>query len=136
MAIKAESAQVPAGLVGGARAWPGRGMNAAHMAKTRLQSAEQFGQILLRVNPDGSRVRLNDVAHIELGGEDYEKIVFYDGKPCAAFTIKLATGANALDTVNAVRARLTELSPFFPAGVQGRYPLDTTPFLPLSIEYV
>src|SRR5882762_1737100 len=104
MAIQAQNAQVSAGQLGGAPALPGQGMNATLIAQTRLQSAEQFGQILLRVNPDGSRVRLNDVARIELGGEDYEKIVFYDSKPCAAFTIKLATGANALDTVTAVRA--------------------------------
>src|SRR5258707_11119268 len=136
MAIKAESAQVPAGLVGGARAWPGRGMNAAHMANTRLQSAEQFGQILLRVNPDGSRVKLNDVARIELGGESYETMAYFNGKPCAAFTIKLASGANALDTITAVRARLAELSPFFPAGVEVKYPLDTTPFVRLSLEEV
>src|SRR5258707_2376067 len=136
MAIKAESAQVPAGLVGGARAWPGRGMNAAHMANTRLQSAEQFGQILLRVNPDGSRVKLNDVARIELGGESYETMAYFNGKPCAAFTIKLASGANALDTITAVRARLAELSPFFPAGVEVKFPLDTTPFVRLSIEDV
>src|SRR5258707_2868571 len=136
MAIKAESAQVPAGLVGGARAWPGRGMNAAHMANTRLQSAEQFGQILLRVNPDGSRVKLNDVARMDLGGESNEPMAYSNGKPCAAFTINLASGANALDTITAVRARLAELSPFFPVGVEVKYPLDTTPFVRLSIEDV
>src|SRR5882724_1975836 len=136
IAIQAQNAQVSAGQLGGAPALPGQGLNATLIAQTRLQSAEQFGQILLRVNPDGSQVKLRDVARIELGGEDYEKIVFYDGKPCAAFAIKLATGANALDTITAVRARLVELSRFFPAGVEVRYPLDTTPFVRLAIEDV
>src|SRR6266852_1256709 len=136
MAIQAQNAQVSAGQLGGAPALPGQGMNATLIAQTRLQSAEQFGQILLRVNPDGSRVKLSDVARIELGGESYETMAYFNGKPCAAFTIKLASGANALDTITAVRARLAELSPFFPAGVEVKYPLDTTPFVRLSIEEV
>src|SRR6266436_1372508 len=136
MAIQAQNAQVSAGQLGGAPALPGQGMNATLIAQTRLQSAEQFGQILLRVNPDGSRVKLSDVARIELGGESYETMAYFNGKPCAAFTIKLASGANALDTITAVRARLAELSPFFPAGVEVKYPLDTTPFVRLSIEDV
>jgi multidrug efflux pump len=136
MAIQAQNAQVSAGQLGGAPALPGQGMNATLIAQTRLQSAEQFGQILLRVNPDGSRVKLSDVARIELGGESYETMAYFNGKPCAAFTIKLASGANALDTITAVRAGLAELSPFFPAGVEVRYPLDTTPFVRLSIEDV
>src|SRR5882724_6958936 len=136
VAIQAQNAQVSAGQLGGAPALPGQGMNATLIAQTRLQSAEQFGQILLRVNPDGSRVKLNDVAHIELGGESYETMAYFNGKPCAAFTIKLASGANALDTITAVRARLAELSPFFPAGVEVKYPLDTTPFVRLSIKEV
>src|SRR5882672_2329595 len=136
LAIQAQNAQVSAGQLGGVPALPGQGLNATLIAQTRLQSAEQFGQILLRVNPDGSQVKLSDVARIELGGENYEMMVFYDGKPCAAFAIKLATGANALDTITAVRARLVELSRFFPAGVEVRYPLDTTPFVRLAIEDV
>src|SRR5437879_4102200 len=136
MAIQAQNAQVSAGQLGGAPALPGQGMNATLIAQTRLQSAEQFGQILLRVNPDGSRVKLSDVTRIELGGESYETMAYFNGKPCAAFTIKLASGANALDTITAVRARLAELSPFFPAGVEVKYPLDTTPFVRLSIEDV
>src|SRR5882762_2300490 len=136
IAIQAQNAQVSAGQLGGSPALPGQGMNATLIAQTRLQSAEQFGQILLRVNPDGSRVKLSDVARIELGGESYETMAYFNGKPCAAFTIKLASGANALDTITAVRARLAELSPFFPAGVEVKYPLDTTPFVRLSIEEV
>src|SRR5216117_1580905 len=136
MAIQAQNAQVSAGQLGGAPALPGQGMNATLIAQTRLQSAEQFGQVLLRVNPDGSRVKLSDVARIELGGESYGTMAYFNGKPCAAFSIKLASGANALDTITAVRARLAELSPFFPAGVEVKYPLDTTPFVRLSIEDV
>jgi len=86
----------------------------------RLQSAEHSAR-LLRVNPDGSRVKLSDVAAMNSGGESYETMLNFNGKPCAAFTIKLASGANALDTITAVRARLAELSPFFPAGVEVKY---------------
>src|SRR5258706_12274568 len=111
-------------------------MTGTHLAQPRPQSAGQFGQILLGVNPDGSRVKLSDVARIELGGESYETMAYFNGKACAAFTSKLASGANALDTITAVRARLAELSPFFPAGVEVKYPLDTTPFVRLSIEEV
>ncbi|MDB6018518.1 MAG: efflux system, inner rane transporter CmeB, partial [Pedosphaera sp.] len=136
IAIQAQNAQVSAGQLGGVPALPGQGLNATLIAQTRLQSAEQFGQILLRVNPDGSQVKLSDVARIELGGENYERMTYFNGKPCAALAIRLASGANALDTITAVRARLAELSPFFPAGVEVRYPLDTTPFVRLSIEDV
>jgi len=87
-------------------ALPGQGINATLIAQDPPAIRRAVGQILLRVNPDGSRVKLNDVASIELGGESYETMAYFNGKPCAAFTIKLASGANALDTITAVRARL------------------------------
>jgi multidrug efflux pump len=135
-AIQAQNAQISAGQIGAAPAAPGQGMNATIIAQTRLQSAEEFGRILLRVNQDGSRVTLAQVARIELGGESYDTTARYNGQPCSALAIKLATGANALETVRAVEARLAELTPFFPAGVEVKYPFDTTPFVRLSIEEV
>jgi multidrug efflux pump len=136
VAIQAQNAQVSAGQLGAAPSLPGQGLNATIVAQTRLKTADEFGRILLKVNPDGSHVNLSDVARIELGGESYDNSAYYNGKPCSALAIKLATGANALDTVSALRARLAELTPFFPQGVEVKYPLDTTPFVRLSIEDV
>ena len=135
-AIKTQNAQVSAGQLGGAPAVPGQQINATITAQSRLQTPEQFGAILLRVNPDGSQVRLRDVARIEIGSETYEINAAYNGKPAAGVGIKLATGANALDTAAAVKARVAELQPFFPAGIEVIYPYDTTPFVQLSIHEV
>lgn len=90
----------------------------------------------LRVNSDGSVVRLKDVARVELGGENYNVIARINGKPAAGTGIKLATGANALDTAKAIKAKLAELQPFFPQGMKVLYPYDTTPFVQLSIHEV
>ena len=135
-AIRAENAQVSAGQLGGAPAVPGQQLNATIVAQTRMQNPEEFAAILLRVNPDGSQVRLRDVARVEIGSESYEITARYNGKPAAGLGIKLAAGANALDTAQAVRARVAELSPFFPAGLEVIYPYDTTPFVELSIREV
>ncbi|TWA62486.1 multidrug efflux pump [Azospirillum brasilense] len=135
-AIKAENAQVSAGQLGGAPAVPGQRINATIMAQSRMQTPEEFGAILLRVNPDGGQVRLRDVARIEVGQETYEITARYNGKPAAGLGVKLATGANALDTAAAVKARIAELSAFFPEGLEVIYPYDTTPFVELSIHEV
>ncbi len=135
-AIKTQNAQVSAGQLGGAPAVAGQQINATITAQSRLQTPEQFGAILLRVNPDGSQVRLRDVARIEIGSETYEISANYNGKPAAGVGIKLATGANALDTAAAVKARVAELQPFFPSGIEVIYPYDTTPFVELSIHEV
>ena len=135
-AIRAENAQVSAGQLGGAPAMPGQRINATITAQTRMQTPEEFGAILLRVNADGSQVRLRDVARIEIGSETYEITARYNGKPSAGLGIKLATGANALDTAAAVKARIAELSAFFPAGLEVIYPYDSTPFVELSIKAV
>ena len=103
---------------------------------TLLQTPEQFGNILLKVNQDGSRVLLKDVARIDLGGENYNFDTKYNGEPTAGFGIQLATGANALATANAVRAKIAQLSKYFPHGLVVKYPYDTTPFVRLSIEEV
>ncbi|WP_105189864.1 efflux RND transporter permease subunit [Pseudoalteromonas sp. T1lg48] len=135
-AIRVQNNQVTAGQLGGAPALPGQQYNAAITAQSRLSSPEEFGQILLRVNADGSRVLLSDVARIELGGENYAVVGRYNGMPATGFAIELATGANALDTAKAVKARLAELEAYFPAGVKITIPYDTTPFVEVSISAV
>ena len=135
-AVKAENAEISAGQIGGLPAMPGQQMNATIIAQSRLSSPEQFGNILVRVNTDGSQIRLKDVARIEIGAESYETAARYNGKPAAALAVKLATGANALDTAEAVRVRFAELKKFFPDGVEAVFPYDTTPFVRISIEEV
>ncbi len=135
-AIKAQNAEISAGQLGGLPAVNGQQLNATITAQSRLEKPEQFGAILLRVNSDGSSVKLRDVARIEVGSENYNTIGRYNGKPAAGIAIRLAIGANALDTAEAVRTRMAELSQFFPAGMEIRYPYDTTPFVKLSIEEV
>ncbi|WP_312278167.1 multidrug efflux RND transporter permease subunit AcrB [Kosakonia cowanii] len=135
-AIKAQNAQVAAGQLGGTPPVKGQQLNASIIAQTRLTSTDEFGKILLKVNSDGSQVRLRDVAKIELGGESYDVVARYNGQPAAGLGIKLATGANALDTAEAVRATIAGLEPFFPHGLKVVYPYDTTPFVKISINEV
>ncbi|MFB0710025.1 multidrug efflux RND transporter permease subunit AcrB [Buttiauxella noackiae] len=135
-AIKAQNAQVAAGQLGGTPPVKGQQLNASIIAQTRLKSADEFSKILLKVNQDGSRVLLKDVAKVELGGENYNVVARYNGQPASGLGIKLATGANALDTANAVRATVEKLQPFFPAGLKVVYPYDTTPFVKISIKEV
>ena len=115
---------------------PGQQIAASIIAQIRMQTPEEFGDILLRVKPDGSQVRLRDVARIEVGSDSYAVVARYNGQPAAGLGVKLAAGANALDTAEAVRARVDELQPFFPPGLEAIYPYDTTPFVRLSIEGV
>ncbi len=131
-----QNSQFAAGQLGGLPAVENQQLNATIIAQTRLEAVEQFENILLKVNTDGSQVRLKDVARIELGAENYEVEGFYNGKPATGMAIQLASGANALDTANAVRERITELSAFFPKDMKVVYPYDTTPFVQISIEEV
>ncbi len=114
----------------------GQRLTATITAQTRLQTPEQFRGILLRVNPDGSRVRLGDVARVELGGENSDIETFINGSPSSGIGVQLAAGANALQTASAVRAQVDELARYFPPGLKVVYPVDTTPFVRLSIEEV
>ena len=134
--IRAQNAQIAAGELGGTPALPGQQINASIVVQTRLSSIEEFRNILLRVNQDGSQIRLGDVARVELGGENYQYETEYNNRPAAGLAITLAAGANALDTASAVRQRIDELSGFFPSGLEVVYPYDTTPFVKLSIEAV
>jgi len=135
-AILAQNAQVSAGQLGGLPAVSGQQLNASVTAQSRLQSTEQFGNILLRINADGSAVKLSDVARIELGGETYEVSARYNGKPAIGLGVKLASGANALDTADGVKEAIANMQPYFPAGLQAVVPFDTTPFVKISIEKV
>ncbi|MEG3134736.1 multidrug efflux RND transporter permease subunit AcrB [Rouxiella sp. T17] len=135
-AITVQNNQVAAGQLGGTPPVPGQQLNSSIVAQTRLKSADEFGQIILKVNSDGSQVRLKDVADIKLGGESYDVIARYNGQPAAGLGIKLATNANALDTSSAVKAELAKLQPFFPSGMKVVYPYDTTPFVKISIQEV
>ncbi|NHB59759.1 efflux RND transporter permease subunit [Photorhabdus sp. RW14-46] len=135
-AIKAQNNQIAAGQLGGTPPVPGQRLNASIIAQTRLTSPEEFSNILLRVNTDGSQVRLKDVAKVELGAQSYNIIARYNGKPAAGIGVKLATGANALDTSKAVKEALKNMEPFFPHGLKIVYPYDTTPFVKISINEV
>jgi HAE1 family hydrophobic/amphiphilic exporter-1/multidrug efflux pump len=135
-AVQAQNAQVSAGQFGAAPAVKGQQLNATITAQTRLSTPEQFGDILLRVTEAGSQVRLRDVARVELTGESFEIESYYNGNPTSAMGIRLAAGANALDTADAVRARLAELEKTFPPNLKTVYPIDSTPFVRISIEEV
>ena len=135
-AIQAQNVQVSSGQLGQLPAQAGQQLNATIIGKTRLQTPEQFENILIKVNTDGSQVRLGDVAKVELGGENYSTSAEYNGKQAAGMAIKLATGANALETSAAIRSTLKDLEPFFPEGLEIVYPNDTTPVIAGSIEEV
>ena len=135
-ALQAQNAQISAGQFGGTPAAPGQQLNATITARTLLQSVEQFDAIILKTNSDGSTVRLKDVAECKIGTENYDILARYKGKPVGGMAIRLAAGANALDTANRVKAKMEELSGFFPAGMKVVYPYDTTPFVRISIEEV
>ncbi|EDE9469656.1 efflux RND transporter permease subunit [Salmonella enterica] len=134
--LKVQNDQIAAGQLGGTPALPGQQLNASIIAQTRLKDPQEFGKVTLRVNADGSVVHLKDVARIELGGENYNVVARINGKPASGLGIKLATGANALDTATAIKAKLAELQPFFPQGMKVVYPYDTTPFVKISIHEV
>jgi len=134
--LKIQNNQIAAGQLGGTPSIPGQQLNASIIAQTRLKTPEEFGKVTLKVNQDGSMVHLKDVARIELGGENYNMVTRINGQAATGLGIKLATGANALDTANAIKTKLAELQSFFPAGLRVVYPYDTTPFVKISIHEV
>ncbi|MFH1216883.1 MAG: efflux RND transporter permease subunit [Pseudomonadota bacterium] len=135
-AVQAQNAQVSAGQFGGLPAAKGQQLNSTITARTLLQTPEQFDAIILRTNSDGSTVTLKDVAESRIGTENYEIQSFYNGKPVGGMAVRLASGANALETGNRVKAKMEELSKYFPPGMKVVYPYDTTPFVKISIEEV
>ena len=135
-ALQVQNVQIAAGELGGLPAVEGQRLNATIVGPQRLQSAAEFERVLLKVNADGSQVRLGDVARVALGGESYGIRTEFNGRPAAGLAIKLATGANALDTAEAIHATMDQLRPFFPPGLETVSPYDTTPFIRVSIEEV
>ena len=135
-AIRAQNSQVAVGQLGGAPSTAGQVLNATVNAQTMLQTPEQFKNIFLKNTSGGAQVRLGDVARVELGSDNYQFDSKFNGKPAGGVAIKLATGANALDTAAAVEKRLSELRHNYPSGLKDKLAYDTTPFIRLSIESV
>jgi multidrug efflux pump len=135
-AIQAQNAQVSAGQLGATPSVPGQQINATITSQTLLQTPEEFGAVLLRTTPDGASVRLRDVARIEMGSENYNVVARYNGMPSAGLGFKLATGANALDTAQAIKSQISELEKSFPDGMKSVIAFDTTPFVEVSISGV
>jgi hydrophobe/amphiphile efflux-1 (HAE1) family protein len=135
-AVTAQNAQVSAGQIGGLPTVKDQRLNAIVNVQSRLQTPDQFRQILLRTNPDGSIVTLGDVARVALGGETEAYISRYNGHPATGLAIKLAPGANALATIQAVKAKMTQLTARLPPDIKVVYPIDTSPFISLSIKDV
>jgi len=134
--LQAYNVEVSAGQFGGAPAVPGQRLNASIIVQGLLKTPEEFAAIPLRVNPDGSIVRVRDVGRTELGTERYERTTLYNGKPAAALAVRQAPGANALDTANAIKAKMNELARYFPHGMKAIYPYDTSPFVKVAISEV
>ncbi|GMO42381.1 hypothetical protein BwSF12_45920 [Bradyrhizobium ottawaense] len=135
-AIQTQNTQVTAGQLGGLPSVGGQQLNATITSQSRLQTVEQFKDIILRTATTGQTVRIGDVARVELGSKSYDSAARYNGKPAAGMGISLATGANAVATSEAVKARVAQLSATMPEGLRVVYPYDTTPFVKLSIEKV
>ncbi len=135
-ALRVYNAEVSAGQFGGTPAVEGQRLNATITVQSLLKTPEEFAAVPLRTNPDGSTVRIKDVGRTELGTESYDINAYFNGKSAAALAIRQAAGANALDTADAIRAKLVEMSPFFPAGMRIVYPYDTTPFISVAIKEV
>jgi multidrug efflux pump len=135
-AITAQNAQVSAGQIGAQPSQPGQELNATVTAQSRLQTPEQFRNIIVKSATTGAIVHLSDVARVELGNENYNFVARMNGKPAAGLAISLAPGANALQTADAVKSQIKTLSSAFPSGLKVAYPFDNTPFIEISIHEV
>ena len=135
-ALQSYNVEVSAGQFGGTPAVEGQRLNASIVVQSLLKTPEEFSAIPIRINPDGSVVRIKDVGRTELGTEVYDIVSYHNGKPAAALAIRQAAGANALDTADAIKNKLEELSHYFPPGMKVVYPYDTTPFIKAAIEEV
>ena len=136
IALRAYNVEVSAGQFGGVPAVDGQRLNASIVVQNLLKTPDEFAAIPIRMNPNGSIVRIKDLGRTELGTESYDVVAFYNGKPSAALAIRQAAGANALDTADAVKTKLKEMSRYFPPGMKVVYPYDTTPFIKVAIEEV
>ncbi|MBW6520178.1 MAG: efflux RND transporter permease subunit [Desulfoarculaceae bacterium] len=136
LALRAYNVEISAGQLGGAPAMEGQRLNAAIIVQHLLQTPEEFAAIPIRINPDGSTVRVKDIGRTELGTERSDIVANYNGKPAAGLAIRQAAGANALETADAVKQKLVEMSQYFPPGMKVIYPYDTTPFTKVAIDEV
>jgi multidrug efflux pump len=135
-AIRSQNAQVASGTIGELPLAQGQEITATVVVTGQLSTIEQFGNIVLRANPDGSTVRLKDVARIEIGGQAYGTSARLNGKPSTGIGVQLAPSGNALETARLVRERMDELSKFFPHGMKATVPFDSSKFIDISIEQV
>jgi len=135
-ALKSYNVEVSAGQFGGAPAVQGQRLNASIIVQSMLKTPNEFAAIPLRVNPDGSIVHIKDVGRTELGTDFYDIESYYNGRPSAGIAIRQAAGANALDTADTVKAKMKEMSRYFPHGMKVVYPYDTTPFVKVAIDEV
>ena len=135
-AIESQNAQIAVGQLGGTPSVDKQALNATINAQSLLQTPEQFRDITLRVNQDGSEVRLGDVATVEMGAEKYDYLSRFNGKPASGLGVKLASGANEMATAELVLNRLDELAQYFPHGLEYKVAYETTSFVKASIEDV
>ena len=135
-AIKAQNAQISAGSLGGAPSVEGQEINVTITLQSLLSTPEEFRNLLIRTTPEGGSVRLEDVAKVEMGAENYEFISKYNGMPSTGFAVSLATGANALDTAELVKKTVEGMSKDFPDDIEYAFPVDSTPFIETSIHEV
>jgi len=135
-ALRAYNVEISAGQFGGAPAVKGQRLNASIIVQHYLKTPEEFAAIPIRTNPDGSRIRINDVARVELGTERYDVVARYNGKPSAILAIRKEPGANSLQTADRIKNKLKQMSRYFPPGMKVIYPYDTTPFTRVAIEEV
>ena len=135
-ALSAYNVEVSAGQFGGAPAVDGQRLNSPIVVQNLLKTPDEFAAIPIRTNPDGSVVRVRDVARVEMGTEMYDMDSYHNGKPASGLAIRQVAGANALETAQAIRAKVAEMTPYFPHGMKVVYPVDTTPFTRVAIEEV
>ena len=135
-AVRAQNTQLASGELGQVPAAPGQQLNAVIVTRSRLATPEEFGEVIVRSSPNGATVRVKDIARVELGAQDYSIQARIDGQPTAAIAVRMAPGANALDTAKAVKARMAELATYFPKGIDWVVPYDTSKFVEISIREV
>ena len=135
-ALRSYNVEISAGQFGGAPAVAGQRLNVSVVVQNLLKTPDEFAAIPIRINPDGSVIRVRDVGRAELGTESYDTQARYNGKPAAVLAIRQAPGANALDTADAIKTKLKEMGHYFPPGMMAIYPYDTTPFVKVSIHEV
>uniref|UniRef100_A0A7C4RR30 Efflux RND transporter permease subunit n=1 Tax=Desulfatirhabdium butyrativorans TaxID=340467 RepID=A0A7C4RR30_9BACT len=135
-ALRSYNVEVSAGQFGGTPAVPGQRLNASIIVQSLLKTPEEFANVPVRITPDGAVIRIRDIGRAELGTEFYDVEAYFNGKPAAGMAVRQAAGANALDTANAVKAKIAEMSRYFPPGMKAVYPYDTTPFTRVAIQEV